>query len=156
MKYLLIALTFSFFSLPSEIGWRKLSWNDFKGTPDGHGTSMAFTKLDMQIERKGDRFYFKPVASFIPQKSFTTTKSDLALKHEQLHFDITELYARKITSAIKSLQGCKYEEYKKAFMIYDSLCILWNKEQDRYDLETNHSLNGEKQCEWESKINKQL
>lgn len=156
MKIFIALLTIFCLIEPTSLSWQRLSWADFKGRPDGSGVSMAATEMRLKTNKIGMTFYFKASASFIPQKSFTTTQSDNVLNHEQLHFDITELYARKINQSIQKFQGCGYVEYKKVYLIYDSLCILWNKEQDRYDAETNHSLNEEKQCEWERKINSQL
>lgn len=156
MKYLLIALTFSFFSEPDAISWRTLTWSDFNGKTNGAGVSMTSTEISLKSSRVGDRFYFRAVAVFYPLKSFTTTTSEKILKHEQLHFDITELYARKINAAINPLKGYSFSEYKKAHMIYITLIIEWNKLQDSYDEETDHSLNERKQCEWEAKIYKQL
>lgn len=154
MKCLLI-IWFFLFSYPSNIEWRKLSIDDFKGTCDGKGISMSTTEIRLSVYSIGDKIYFKAIASFYPDKSFIANRSEKILQHEQLHFDITELYARKINATLnKNIYDIT--NYKNAHKIYSNFIDQWNKEQDRYDAETDHSRNLIKQQEWEIKIKEQL
>ena len=41
---------------------------------------------------------------FDPNESWMLLKNDYVLQHEQIHFDLTELYARKMRKSVESLQ----------------------------------------------------
>ncbi len=86
-----------------------------------------------------------------------TTNIQYVLQHEQLHFDILELYARKIRKEL-------YEQYVKGndidIEIFDSIYYKWidkyRKLNFKYDKETNHSINPKEQEEWNQKITVEL
>jgi hypothetical protein len=86
-------------------------------------------------------------------------KPDLTLNelsHEQTHFDITELYGRKIRARIEKLN----EQGIKEFGIYEKVIDdLYNekiKTDDIYDSETKNGIDLLKQKEWDEKITKEL
>ena len=76
------------------------------------------------------------------------------LHHEQFHFDITELYARKLYVDASKLIGQRgnTNQLKQLFKDANTEC---NEMQNQYDEESNHGVNEEKQIEWENRI-KQL
>ena len=137
----------------------KLKWSDFEGKPVKNSPNEALTDSGMSIELECDGTTSKAVIScyFNPNRSWTKSKeSNYLLGHEQLHFDITELFVRKLRKQLATFgNDCDglskhIEEYYnrnyKEFVAY----------QDRYDRETKHSLNMEKQAEWEEKVAKEL
>lgn len=154
------------FSQPKDckdcIEWsesRRLKWSDFKARPKQHLKAEAMTDSGMSIELKCDGRTSKAVVKcyFNPHKSWTKDKeSAYLLKHEQLHFDITELFVRKLRAQLVKLgNDCEalskhieeyYQRNYKEFVVY----------QDRYDSESNHSLNKEKQAYWEQKVAREL
>ena len=76
--------------------------------------------------------------------------------HEQGHFDITEIYARKLDNALRD-----YNFNPKRFKtdldeIYKDIMEEKEELQNQYDLETDYSRNKEKQTEWLKKIQKEL
>ena len=76
--------------------------------------------------------------------------------HEQGHFDITEIYARKLDNALR-----EYNFNPKRFKtdldeIYKDIMEEKEELQNQYDLETDYSRNKEKQTEWLKKIQKEL
>ena len=77
--------------------------------------------------------------------------------HEQKHFDIVELYARRMR---KDLALLKCSSMAVLNETADSLYKLYDKEmdryQDQYDEETDGSMNGDKQREWNRKIPDEL
>jgi len=78
------------------------------------------------------------------------------LDHERLHFDIGEVYARKIRSVIDSLRRkgeTRINIYTEAI---DSLLDQWEQYGNAYDEETSHGLRPSKQAEWAIKIQKEL
>ena len=69
------------------------------------------------------------------------------LAHEQLHFDISELHARKLRKALN--------EYEIGRSIRQDLKSLYNRieservsMQNRFDKETSHSENREEEMRW--------
>jgi predicted secreted Zn-dependent protease len=77
------------------------------------------------------------------------------LRHEQLHFDIFELYARKIRkylSEYSNPQGME-QQMKKAVNL---LIAEQEKVNLQYDTESVHSTNKPMQKKWESKVTEEL
>ena len=151
MNYLFLFLTV-IITTPESIQWRKLSWNDFNGSVSSGAAASTATEISFQTKEKGGRYYFTATALFAPKSSFTTTKSEKTLRHEQLHFDITELFARKINKEIEKYQGGSYQDCARAGVIYDSLCTLWDRMEEDYDRETEHSMNEGAQKRWENYV----
>ena len=94
---------------PEKFSWENhptLSWNDFRGTnvrfEPGFAavTHSGFTAVSNCIDGTLD---VRVTAEFYVLTSWVrpNRKTPLVLKHEQGHFDITELYARKRIKAIR-------------------------------------------------------
>src|SRR5690606_10295249 len=85
---------------------KRLNWCDFKGdAPQGnlHSAGSALS-IDMKVEQLGILTYqIYIVTCFNPRNSWVRkgAKSRELLYHERLHFDITELYARKLREAVR-------------------------------------------------------
>ena len=153
MKHLILA-AFIFTVAPQHISWRKLNYSDFKGPSKGSFAALSTTQINLETTEEGGCYRFKAAARFLPHLSFI--KETKVLAHEQLHFDITELFARKINSALSPLQNCSYKQCSRAYQIHDSLIKEWNKFQELYDTETGHSMNKEMQQKWGVKIDSLL
>jgi predicted secreted Zn-dependent protease len=82
-------------------------------------------------------------------------KSDYILNHEQLHFDLAEVYSRKYR---KALQAAKLElgNMQQAETIFNRVYSDFVKRQERYDNETEHGINTVKQGEWNAIIEIEL
>ena len=86
------------------------------------------------------------------RSGFTETKALLA--HEQGHLDISELHAADFRLASmpegisSTAQGAMDALNVKMQAVCDRYCQEAKVEQDRYDQETNHGLNGEQQRKW--------
>lgn len=80
------------------------------------------------------------------------------LQHEQLHFDLTELAARKIRRELDDLaRACTTPGSNDA--IGNAVAAIegaWSDEQARYDKDTDHGTNGVKQRQWELRVRKEL
>lgn len=76
------------------------------------------------------------------------------LNHEQVHFDINEIYVRKIRHLIKSMTNdCDFEVFKeKYYKFLKELAIA----QEKYDKETKHSLDTIMQEKWNNKVDSLL
>ena len=96
-------------------------------------------------------------AYFYPESSWHRPEVANAniLSHEQLHFDISELFARKMRSKIKVF---RFTSEVKAEMkgIYEEILRELRDFQTKYDDETNYSRDVEKQNEWNSMISEAL
>src|SRR5690606_18966992 len=116
MKLILFSLCFLFFgtsSNPEKIIWtenHQLTWEDFKGKPIpsagfvasshtgiGFQYSYAISNGEIELDYSVESF-FKPNSSWYFPKKVNTH----ILKHEQGHFDISELHARMLKKAIDS------------------------------------------------------
>lgn len=148
-------------SINQKIAWSskyKLSWDDFKCSPD---TSMinvnAIASCEIMIldaEYKNEIPYYKLKCFFNKNKSWTVVNDKDILKHEQLHFDIYELYTRKIRKSFDSLNVKKNKDisiYEKIYTEYGKKC---NNRNELYDNEVY--FNEVKQKQWIDRINKEL
>ncbi|MGY0407669.1 MAG: DUF922 domain-containing protein [Polaribacter sp.] len=158
--------SFSFYSQiakkDSIIFWsknKKLTWDDFKGVKKDTNFIGAKTYAGIlmlpYLNDTSKKYSYKVFACFYKYKSSTDTNhSDYILKHEQLHFDIAEIFARKIKQEIE------IQESKSSYVNYSS---IYNKKyksyrlyQKLYDAQTNHSTNFEMQKKWKEKIQSEL
>ena len=129
----------------------KLTWNDFKCKDElksKHGASSQIeTKIRLDLSDKNVDVIF--VRNLSCKKK--DAEYDLGLlKHEQYHFNIAELFARKYRKII--LEHPDTNDTEVFYKIHKDE----RQYQDLYDSETNHSLNREKQKQWEIKIDQEL
>ena len=97
----------------------KLSWDHFENTVDDgrFGDAGTAVKIIAKPYFVGKSIEYNVYALFDRQKSWAFEKDDALLAHEQLHFDIAELYARKIRKKVEELRKGKIKElsdYNKA------------------------------------------
>jgi predicted secreted Zn-dependent protease len=91
---------------------------------------------------------------FVPNKSWVKSeyKSDFELlKHEQLHFDISELYARKFREQLSKMSFTENVKIEISDL-YEKITKKKIELQNEYDIETDHSVNILKQKQWGQKI----
>jgi hypothetical protein len=145
-----------------QIEWQnetQLSWDDFKAEPDYGSATAAITASGISYSFagtiKGDNIsvtsnvscYFHPHLSWVKME----LASDNLLAHEQLHFNIAELYARKLRKRIASFNFS--EELKKEMnRHYEDILVELKQFQSKYDSETDFSRNLEQQMLWQKKI----
>lgn len=151
----------------TEIMWRqdrKLTWKDFKAK-----APLSSQKDVAALTFCGIRYYSSRVLLTSPAKISVANvfycnkswvrksqKKPSILRHEQLHFDLSEVYARKMRKALQeaNLTGATLNT------IGNSIFQMTNQEyqirQDQYDKETNHGINQEKQIEWNLIVRKEL
>jgi hypothetical protein len=137
---------------------RKLTWADYKAAPDSANEFAASTTTYLIIDYTfmPDNFRFNIQSFFSKTNSWGLNKTDYILRHEQGHFDIAEIFARKLYQKLKD-----YRYNNKTFKddtqkIYDIIVNEKTKMQSDYDNATNHSINEIKQAEWLKKIAKML
>ena len=145
------------------IPWKegeRLSWNDFtKKRSNNHNGLQALTTagIGVEFECNGPEPKVLVTCHFKKKESWTrNTESSELLAHEQLHFDITELFARKLRKKLSELADPCGKGSSKVQGIYNSNFKLLNEYQTRYDKQTKHGLNEKEQAEWINKISKEL
>ncbi len=70
------------------------------------------------------------------------------LRHEQIHFDITELFTRKFRQQISELRASPKIK-NQLNSLYEAISKASSKMQNLYDEETNHSINKVQQKKWD-------
>ncbi|MFT6209683.1 MAG: hypothetical protein ACJATE_000276 [Bacteroidia bacterium] len=144
------------------IEWKEgqpLKWSDFKETPKRLSLNEALTDSGMSIALKCDNNTSEVVVKcfFDRTKSWTKDKkSAYLLSHEQLHFDITELFVRKLRNQLASLgNDCqKLNDYVEKY--YNENYKEYVAYQAAYDRESEHSIDKKKQAYWEQKVAQEL
>lgn len=133
---------------------RKLNWNDYKANPDPTTGAAATTTTYLTIEYKmsNESFQFKIKSFFSKDLSWGLHRTDYILQHEQGHFDIAEIFARKLYKEMSSYVFNKRTYQKDLNKIYEGVVQEKTDFQNNYDRETNHSIDKEKQAMWLVKI----
>jgi hypothetical protein len=154
-------LTFSQDKNEELIDWgtsNRLAWSDYKGSPDPNSGAAATTTSYLGIEYnfKNNTVTYKIVCRFSKNKSWGLYKTDHILSHEQGHFDITEIFARRLNKETSEYKFNKSSYQKDLQKIYDDIVKEKEKLQNQYDKETDFSRNKDKQAEWLKKIDKML
>ncbi|WP_055562262.1 DUF922 domain-containing protein [Hymenobacter sp. AT01-02] len=99
------------------------------------------------------RAVFTPTESWV---RYPATATAALLKHEQTHFDLTEYHARKLRQKL-SLVKLDCEHLQPAFNNLTKVAFLeWQREEARYDQDTNHGLNTPRQLFWEQQVQQKL
>lgn len=143
------------------IHWRaehKLKWEDFRGKPDTSSEYKAITVADVKyiLTYNNSEFNVKVTCAFEKRKSWTRSSDSIGLAHEQGHFDIAELFARKLRKAFKNYvfnPTTIESDFNKIFIKIKSERRAYN---DMYDKETNFSRSKVKQLYWNRKIMAEL
>ena len=140
----------------------QLKWNDFQGIPDPTGTSaeQSESKTEIVVVTKivKSKYAFNVSCFFEKEKSWTLNDTSQALLgHEQLHFDISELYARDLRKKLKELKNVSNTgiEQKVKDLYHDVItaCVAFQK---KYDAETEHSRNKTNQLMWKNRVKELL
>jgi len=149
----------SIFAKAQAIEWhedRPLVWTDFKGKPDHNGGAVAVsywnTVYTYKIEIIDSVYHITFDLKNLFDANLSWRKRDYwdeyVLGHEQLHFDINELFTRKLAAAFHS---AKFTSNYKS-----EIDAIYNKNRTRsavmealYDNETRHSNDQNMQYRWE-------
>lgn len=137
---------------------KRLTWADYKATPDEQSDAAASTAsvLTISYNISSEGFTYKIECKFSRTKSWVLHRSDYILAHEQGHFDIAEIFARKLNKKMGEYKFHKKTWQKDLDKIYQDIIMEKEKMQNDYDRETNHSINKEKQAEWLKRIRQLL
>lgn len=139
---------------------KPLTWDDFNGKPEKRFAA-ASTHYDIfkKVTETEKSASVKIYAVFFRNASWKKKSwiNDEVLAHEQKHFDIVELYARKLRKIIQETKFKNYQDLTaKIQVLYDKNDKEMDVYQDLYDEETDGSMNGEQQRAWQKKITAEI
>jgi hypothetical protein len=165
---LLFSFLLCFQSDTTAFSWHenhKLKWADFKGEPDENSNAAAVTAsgitFSYSIKKNSVRgvtgFKTKVFAHFYPEHSWCKKEliDENILKHEQFHFNITELnvrYLRENISKLKVTNNIAKALDKVHKQANTDLEIM----QNSYDTDSNYSIDRIGQQKWIAFVNKEL
>ena len=142
---------------------QRLTWANFKAEPPKNSEIAATTASGLSYQfsttEKNGKYELDYIVStyFYPDRSWYQANicDEVILSHEQLHFDISELYARKMR---KIMDNTTFTKNVKAEVkaIYREINKELAEFQQVYDRETNYSRNIEQQLSWNEKIKEAL
>ena len=142
---------------------RRLTMADFQGHPGPSDRLASSTSSDLKANAACRDFVFSATvtAAFDPNTSWfqnPKTASEALLRHEQLHFDITEAYARLMRQKLVAFAPrANCTKLQPAFNnVTKAVYAAWDNEQNRYDQETGHGLNTVRQAYWEKQTQLKL
>lgn len=163
----LISLTgISGFSQPADstrnyIFWSddyRLVWTDFDELPDRHSKHGALSVVGHLSEFKMDNTRYKAVIRtyFDRENSWARNWVPILLAHEQGHFDLAELYARKFRKRVLDEMKQGTLTVKKFEELNDDIDQELKKAHNEYDEATDYSRNYRFQLQWNNKISQWL
>lgn len=159
---ILLCLLSSKMTFSQEIEWRenyKLEWKDFKG-PTKNWEVAATTCCGILLKPDKRNIWdgkatYKAIAVFTCDSSFYFPDriNNEVLKHEQTHFDIAEIFARKLR---KILREKSFLTHEKARGIYDNLYEGYFDFQTKFEEETKLGSKKKEQVKWEQLVKEKL
>lgn len=143
---------------------RELTWDDFKGNPDMAHKGSAVTSSGFAYswngENDGEILYVNiSISTFFTKRNSwkkSMVHNEYHLQHEQRHFDITRLGAEMFLNELKKAPFTSQNYQEMINKIFDRVYAENLALQYEYDRETKHSLDKEKQEEWNERIVKEL
>ncbi len=171
-------------TIPTRIAWDQaypITWNLFQQAPPadaGHRAEAAAIHMTIRwhasysVSSTNGRNWTGQVSSItvtnmmeptlswvVPAKGFPSV-----LRHEQLHFDLNEVYRRKLECLLLQTATCTGTTQQDAVDLLDeslhqtanAVLQKLSEIQALYDSETAHSNNSAEQARWESLIDKWL
>ncbi|WP_394773837.1 hypothetical protein [Flavobacterium sp.] len=139
----------------------KLKFEDFKQTLDSLSDFDAISSItidyDITQQNLGRITAVKVFCFFNRSNSKTKGMDSSLLIHEQIHFDIAELYSRKLREIFsQNLKLKKTLSLQEAQAIYSKIKKNYKKISEQYDFETDFSKDIEDQLQWNKKIRADL
>ncbi|MBN4072617.1 DUF922 domain-containing protein [Crocinitomix catalasitica] len=138
----------------------KVVWKQFKGKvpEDSPYSALTYSAIDLQIEGMGDKLGVKVNTVFDPKQSWKTDAvTDYLLKHEQLHFDITEYHSRLLREKISELKFKSFDDIGDDIQAeFIKISDAADEMQVEYDAYTDHAKVKIEQLKWNKKVRELL
>jgi hypothetical protein len=138
----------------------KLTPKDFHGKPDTTASypSHAVCGIKYTGHAKKATVQTEVVGIFIRPKSWVVISDDdsLWLVHEQVNFDIAELFARKLRKTFSEYKYRPTTVHEDLDSLYDVNHAQMNEMYKSYEKETNHGTDPSGQSIWNAKIKSEM
>lgn len=143
------------------VHWRPgytLKWEDFQGTADTASDYKALSNLDLgfNLSYCESFFSYRVVCSFDKKRSWFHVKDSTLLMHEQGHFDIAEIFARKLRRLFTNYEFNFATVQNDFNEMYNRVMDERREMDELYDKETDFSRNKKLQLSWNEKIKTEL
>ncbi len=142
---------------------RKLSWQDLQGVPSRTQQHVAaITACGIGYYTSSVTANERPVITvyntFYMQDSWVRHESADArvLEHEQGHFDLCEIYTRKLRQAINDAHITGANMKQELSRIYTRITVEYEARQQAYEAETSHGTVADAQKRWTFQIQSEL
>ena len=150
-----------------EFAWQsghRLSWDDFRGpVPNGRDIVAAETSCGIGFETnvitRGVPVQFRVYNTFSTSRSWVRAdaRTPEVLEHEQGHFDLCELYTRKLRQRFAATEGITANNLRMVTRaVWKEVHDAYRDRQDQYEDETDHGLNRDAQVTWTAYLEKEL
>ena len=152
-------------AIAADFQWsdhRQLSWDDFRGPVSAvTDASAAATNCGLGFRTQTDTSGNLSVVvynKFYASKSWVKPDAHIAsiLVHEQGHFDLCELYTRKLRQQMALVDMGSDDLEKQLIETYNAVNAEHEAAQQRYEAETIHGTNEVSQAHWTNYLTTQL
>jgi hypothetical protein len=144
----------------------KLNWDDFLAEAPSRNSFAAFTYTLINMEYSATITEGKVIPSFKIYAAFNRRRSWVKnqkeartpeiLAHEQAHFDISEITARRLRKALLTETYSRKSLEQKINSIYQVTVQAGDEMQALYDQESDHGLNKAQQLKWSNRVKNEL
>jgi hypothetical protein len=143
----------------------RLQWDDYRARPpaDRDEAAVTATSLNWGFSCVDDEFTFEIVATFFPDRSWVNPMvfvqqgaAQRTLRHEQTHFDLTEVYARLARQFFRQLRRPCDRSEAELTALGGRFVRQEFDAQRRYDRETANGRDGPAQSRWEREVRERL
>jgi len=140
---------------------RPIRWIDFEGTAPETGAEGAQTGYSLLygVTCTGAAFDYDVSAVFLPRRSWVRAlvladpdEARRTLRHEQTHFDITEVHARRLRKALHDIYDPCRNGRAEVSVDAERVIAAEADAQVRYDDETRHGLEAPRQRAWDRDV----
>lgn len=159
LSFLLSSLVLCAQNPDGRIYWAgdtELSWQDFNGKPNNTHSFDAETNwaVEYSCGFSNDTLSFTLKCYFDKNGSWVKKgkETGVLLNHERMHFDLGEVYARKLRKTLLEYAYNRKTIDKDIQNLYNKMFAECQVAQKKYDKETDHSKNKDKQKKWDAQI----
>lgn len=137
-----------------------LQFDDFKGIADSEdqiNDANSSVGISLEYENRKGHLSVRVHAEFWKEESWMTRQDSNLLRHEQLHFDIAELFARRLRKVFsEKVYDTREEAIEFIETNFKRIIEEENMYHELYDIETRHGLDIGRQSQWNMRVHKEL
>jgi hypothetical protein len=140
---------------------RRLAWSDFRARPPAGRPEAAVTATSLVwgFHCAGEEFTFQTVAVFLPDRSWVDPTVSIqlgsgmaTLRHEQTHFDLTEVFARRMRRFFQALSRPCDSTTEQLADLGGRFVQDESEAQREYDRATANGRDGPAQSRWNEDV----